>query len=83
MGHNKGRINGPSRDIDEDSTDRGTAHHSGSVSVSHYRVTDYYTLRRAPRTKERLTERAHRAHLPERTLAIPTSRQAVLTEPSR
>jgi hypothetical protein len=33
------------------------------------RVTDHYTLRLAARTKERLTERANRAHLPERTLA--------------
>ena len=32
-------------------------------------MADHYTLRLAPGTKERLTERAHRAHLPERTLA--------------
>jgi uncharacterized protein (DUF433 family) len=32
-------------------------------------VADHYTLRLALGTKERLTERAHRAHLPERTLA--------------
>ncbi len=32
-------------------------------------VADHYTLRLAPGTKERLNERAHRVHLPERTLA--------------
>jgi uncharacterized protein (DUF433 family) len=32
-------------------------------------VADHYTLRLAPGTKERLNEQAHRAHLPERTLA--------------
>lgn len=32
-------------------------------------MADHYTLRLAPGTKQRLTERAHRAHLPERTLA--------------
>jgi hypothetical protein len=44
---------------------RGIAWHS----VAHLGVADHYTLRLAPGTKERLNERAHRAHLPERTLA--------------
>jgi hypothetical protein len=39
--------------------------HRGTLSD----VADHYTLRLAPGTKERLNERAHRAHLPERTLA--------------
>jgi hypothetical protein len=32
-------------------------------------MADHYTLRLAPSTKQRLSERAHRAQIPERTLA--------------
>jgi hypothetical protein len=32
-------------------------------------MADHYTLRLAPGTKQRLTDRAYRVHLPERTLA--------------
>jgi hypothetical protein len=47
----------------------GTWYHVVSPSATIHHVTDHYTLRLAPGTKERLTERARRAHLPERTLA--------------
>jgi hypothetical protein len=45
------------------------ARHVVSLSGTLVHMADHYTLRLAPTTKQRLSERAHRAHMPERTLA--------------